>query len=287
MWIRCLAVAAASVVSASCGGAARDGDNLPGVRQSDQRYVTTGLVLESREHGPELCFGATDSNPPQCSGVPLASWDWSAVGGEERVRGTVWGAYEVVGTFDGSSFAVLEARPAQVPAAPTGLDADADTTPCPDPPRGWRPVDATRLTEKHFGDALDLARSSADYAGDWIDYIGTPPYEEPVVKDHIILNVAFTGDLGAHGRELREKWGGALCLIEHERTERELARLQDELTSGVPEELGLWWFGASLSVQENAVAITVLLSDEQAQELLDARYGEGAVRVFSLLRPVE
>lgn len=281
MSIHCLAVAAVAIFITSCGPTS--GEHTGGA-DLNQRYRTAGTVLESDEHGPELCFGIAESNPPQCGGIPITNWDWDRVGSAERNERTIWGEYELVGTFDGSSFRVVEARPTKLPDA--SPEDDFFKTPCPEPPGGWRPVDATRLREKHLSEAMTLAHSSPDFAGEWIDYIGEPPYVEPVVKDHIIWNVAFTGDLAKHERELREKWGGALCVIKHERTERELNRIQDELVDGGAEDLGLWLFGAAVSTQENVVFINVAVSDGRTQEQLDARYGEGAVRVFPYLRPV-
>lgn len=40
-------------------------------QRPEQRYETTATVLESRDHGPELCLGVVAlSLPPQCRGLP-------------------------------------------------------------------------------------------------------------------------------------------------------------------------------------------------------------------------
>ena len=75
-----------------------------------QRYETTATVLESPDHGPELCLGfVADSFPPQCGGLPIPNWRWDQVKGEESRIGTIWGAYHLVGTYDGASFTVVDA----------------------------------------------------------------------------------------------------------------------------------------------------------------------------------
>src|SRR5690606_13734483 len=65
-------------------------------------YRVSGTVLESPEHGPQLCHAVMTSLPPQCGGIDLVGWDWGAVEGEESVSGTTWGSYQVTGTWDGS-----------------------------------------------------------------------------------------------------------------------------------------------------------------------------------------
>ena len=63
---------------------------------------------------PELCLGAVaESWPPQCSGIPLRGWDWSAQQGIfEKSGKTRWGGFAVTGRFDGSTFEVTSAIPA-------------------------------------------------------------------------------------------------------------------------------------------------------------------------------
>ncbi|MGH8829004.1 MAG: hypothetical protein ACRDVZ_15690, partial [Jiangellaceae bacterium] len=48
----------------------------------DGRFRTYATVLESPEHGPQLCHGVAESLPPQCGGPDIAGWDWSAVEAE-------------------------------------------------------------------------------------------------------------------------------------------------------------------------------------------------------------
>lgn len=100
-------------------------------------HTGSGTVLESAEHGPELCLGGVEESlPPQCSGVPLVGWQWEAVSGAEFGMGTTWGSYSVTGTFDGKVLTLTEPAGEQVePAGRAGAggatgDEDPFATPC-------------------------------------------------------------------------------------------------------------------------------------------------------------
>ncbi|HTE70326.1 MAG TPA: hypothetical protein VK942_16470, partial [Actinomycetes bacterium] len=70
-------------------------------QRPEQRYETTATVLESRDHGPELCLGVVaNSLPPQCRGLPIPNWRWDQVDGQESHGGATWGEYHLVGTYD-------------------------------------------------------------------------------------------------------------------------------------------------------------------------------------------
>lgn len=47
-----------------------------------QRYRVTATVLESPEHGPQLCTSLKQSYPPQGSGPDVIGWDWDKVNAE-------------------------------------------------------------------------------------------------------------------------------------------------------------------------------------------------------------
>jgi hypothetical protein len=76
----------------------------------------SGTVLESPDHGPQLCHAVAESYPPQCPGLEVVGWNWAAVDGEEFAGGTTWGAYEVTGTVE-----------AEVVLADGGLEAGYDS----------------------------------------------------------------------------------------------------------------------------------------------------------------
>lgn len=196
-----------------------------------QRYRVTGTVLESPDHGPQLCKLVKDSNPPQCEGMEIVGWDWSKVDAESN-SGTTWGGYTLVGTYDGERFTLTE--PAAKPSGPRPPPEDDVTfdTPCPEPEGGWRVVDESRfgMEAQHLVDKR--TRSAPDFAGMWVDY----PYLDPAeLKDpaaaersgalrNFVLNVRFTGDLAGREEWIREVWGGALCVSQAKYTLQELSR---------------------------------------------------------------
>lgn len=241
------------------------------------------MVLESPEHGPMLCLGGIrQSLPPQCGDVPITNWAWDAVEGEERRAGTTWGTYAVVGTFDGTSFTV-EAVGDPEPEQDPGLESE---TPCPEPEGGWVASDPGRTSQGDLDRAVSTARGEPDFAGVWVDYPNRNPPISEEDTDGLVLNAAFTGDLERHERELRQRWGGPLCLVRFDRTLAELSRIQNELTGDVGEDLGLHVLAASSYEFENVVEIEVVVIDEATREALDDRYGKGVVRALSALRPV-
>jgi hypothetical protein len=102
-----------------------------------------GAVLQSAEHGPQLCLGGVmESYPPQCSGPELVGWNWAEMEGAESARGTTWGTYAVTGTWDDGRLTVIKAE------APETVDEPARDsnlrTPCEPPAGGWAVVDRHR-----------------------------------------------------------------------------------------------------------------------------------------------
>lgn len=98
---RLLAVVAA--LGAACGDGGDPGADV-GAGDPDRPYEGSFTVLESADHGPELCVQLAASMPPQCRGLPVVGWDWEAVADEETVGGTTWGGWHVTGTYDGERF---------------------------------------------------------------------------------------------------------------------------------------------------------------------------------------
>jgi hypothetical protein len=236
---------------------------------------TSAFVLETPAAGPQLCVGGVqESLPPQCEGLALAGWDWGAVEGEKHSSGTRWGEFQVTGTYDGSTFTVLEAGP------PTKAPDDPRVvwTRCPEPDGGWAVVDGTRISDADMRAAADVAEAQDDFSGVWVDNV---PHGGTT-----ILNAAFTGDLARHEAELREVWGGPLCLQVHERTFNELSRIQRELGDGeTAAGLGLQSTWSDIDVLENEVQLGVVIADADGTAALVERYGEGAVRLFPALVP--
>lgn len=269
--------------------------------ESAQLYEADATVLEqgggmsSPSHGPELCFGGVAlSLPPQCGGVPIPNWDWDAVEGEESASGTTWGVYHVVGTYDGEVFTVTEVSTFDPKPESDGSDRDF-TTPCPEPEGGWIPVDPSRVSEEDFDAAATVARSKPDFVALWVDYVGDFTDEEMTemaIEDRLppkILNAVFAGSVTEHEPELRELWGGPMCLTQREaHTESELMAIRKEAETFIQDELGLeFTWSAEGDVGLAAEVGVVIDVDGKGQVALDERYGPGMVRLFPALTPVE
>ena len=251
-------------------------------------HTGTGTVLESPEHGPELCLcGVAESFPPQCGGVPLRGWDWAEVQDEQSANGTTWGSYSVTGGYDGSTLTLTEPP---TPPRSSGQDPalqDPFPTPCPVPEGGWRVVGPGPTGQEGVHDAQELAGAAPDFAGLWIDQPppGDAP-ETPPPPEQVVLNVAFTGDLERHEAELRRVWAGPLCVSELPRPYSELTRIQDELVSGgVAEQLGLQPLGSGSDQVRSVVQLLVVSATPEQQAAIEERYGD-AVELTPGLQPV-
>jgi hypothetical protein len=222
-----------------------------------------------------------DSYPPMCRGLPLANWHWDQVAGEQTARGATWGSYQVLGTYDGTTFTVVRAQPpAPAPNAPEQL-----TPPCPEPPGGWRVPDPARRTEAFLEPVRRAAGGAPGYAGMWLSYLTPMGQNVAVEPGEFVLNVAFTGDLARHEAELRRHWGGRLCVTHQERTQGRLLEIQRELGGQAATDLGLEVLSTGIVDPANAVELRVVSLDARTREALDARYGPGSVRVTAALTP--
>lgn len=275
--IACLAVSA-------CGPA----DDTPVVAgdqpPSSTRYRVSATVLESPDHGPQLCQAVADSYPPQCGGPDVVGWDWADVEGEETASGTIWGTYQVTGTWDGSRLTLTEPpAPPQAQELNGGVDL---STPCPEPAGGWQVADEATTTDEALSMAQQRANSLPGFAGLWIDQsinpastLENPPEATMNDPTKLILNVRFTQDLEAAEAAVREVWGGALCVSPAERSLAELQAIQAEVW-------GADVTMSSINQTANTVEVQVTVADPALQADYDARYGEGAVTVTGWLQPV-
>jgi hypothetical protein len=214
--------------------------------------------------------------------MPITDWDWEQVENEERVSGTTWGQYHVVGTYGGASFTLVEVGPPQPPPEPV----DSIEIPCPEPEGGWGADDPTRTTDQHMQESVALASGQSDFAGVWVKLIREPPGEDPYGPNDIVLNAAFTGEIERHRQELAAVWGGPLCVTRYERTESELRRIQNELTAHAGDLFGVEVLFSSADVVHNRVELGVVAVDEETRAAVDDRYGEGTVLLLPALQPV-
>jgi hypothetical protein len=253
------------------------------------RYQATGMVLQYKDRGPELCLGViATSYPPQCEGLAILNWRWDQVEGEESAGGVTWGSYQVVGTYDGTSFTVTRAVlvPPEVQPSHQEQFEDEPRPGCPEPAGGWEVPDPARRSERYLEAVSQLARAQPDFAGMWLSYL--EPMGDNVAEDpgEFVLNVAFTGDLGRHQAELRPRWGGRLCVTRQQRSYRRLQEIQGELEGAVGSDLGLRVLSTGLREDANAVSLMVEVLDDQDREAIDARYGADAVEATAALVPV-
>jgi hypothetical protein len=274
---------------AGCAASGPGGDTPPRTAVAPEpRYQTTATVLQSRDQGPELCLGIVlDSFPPQCRGVPITNWRWDQVQGHQTAGGTTWGTYRLLGTYDGASFTVLRADlppPVRRPSREERF-RDEPKSPCPQPQGGWPVPDPARRSERYLEPVTRAARAEPDFAGVWLSYLEPMGHNVAEEPGEFVLNVAFTGDLARHERELRSLWGGRLCVTRQQRSYRDLLRIQRELHGAAGTELGLHVLSTGIREDANAVSLEVVALEEQARQALDTRYGVGAVQATARLTP--
>lgn len=88
--------------------------------------TAVATVLQEGDGPPELCLGGVaESLPPQCGGPEIAGWDWEAVEADSA-QDTTWGEYTVEGTWDGETFRLTDAAPAEQPTSPDDPRLDPD-----------------------------------------------------------------------------------------------------------------------------------------------------------------
>ena len=244
----------------------------------DGRFRFAGTVLEGPEHGPQLCSVVATSYPPQCGGPDVVGWSWDGLDAASS-GGTTWGNYVVVGTWDGRRLHLTE--PARVDDGGSGRPAPARkpdfSTPCAPPEGGWRPVDLDRTTTEAFERVAALAAESPELAGLWIDQ----PPDGDNDPTGMVVNARFTDRLAANERELREVWGGALCVSAASRTQAELESVQRTLAD-LP-----GFVGSGPDVIAGVVDAQVYVATERAQRELDERFGPGVVRLAGVLQPMD
>ncbi|HVM02548.1 MAG TPA: hypothetical protein VM263_07740 [Acidimicrobiales bacterium] len=295
--MRLLAIVASVLVAAAACGSEDDASvaSGSGARPSaaapgrETRYTATATVLESPDHGPQLCLGGVEeSYPPQCRGPAVVGWDWGAIDGEESASGTTWGTYTVVGTWDGESLTLTE-RPAPADGARRSEPEPArSSTPCAEPQGGWRVVDAAKASAGAMQAAIDYARSRPTFGGAWVDQSTNPALDEVPVDEarandptKLVLNLTFTDDVAHHEEAIREIWGGALCVSEASASAAELSDIRAEVEAAVGQLLF-----SSVDAVRGRLEVGVPV-DGGLQQRFDERYGPGVVQVRAQLRPVD
>lgn len=249
-----------------------------------QRYTVNTTVLESPEHGPQMCLGGVRTSlPPQCGGPDVVGFDWAEVDDEESANGTTWGSYALTGTWDGERLTLTEppAAHGSVPRAEGPPELDP-TTPCETPAGGWADIDPARAGEEHRSAATNYAYARSDVGAVWLDREALLRDERPDDENYGVLTFSFTGDLAAHEAELRRLYGGPLCVTAAERTIAELEALQGE----VHEELEGAAFSSNADAITGTVDVMVTVVDDALVRRLRQVDPDGLVRAYGILRPV-
>jgi hypothetical protein len=270
---RLLALAAAVLLT---GCAERAG---PTTAAPSGQFQVSATVLESPDHGPQLCAAVAESYPPQCGGPDVVGWDWAEVDGEESANGTTWGSYQVVGTWDGERL-TLTAPPGD-PRSDEGAPEPDFSTPCPAPPGGWVVDDPETATAAGWEAATRHASEQPDLGSIWLDTEARLAEPLPDVPERGVLNVSFTGDLDRHERELRSRYGGPLCVTAAERSQAELGALQQK----VHDALGTDALSSGADGRRGVVEVMVTVVDDDLRARLAAVDPEGAVELYGWLQP--
>jgi len=269
-FIACVAVACAE-----------GGTGSPAAVDPDALLRGSGTVLQAKDDDvPGLCLGGiADSLPPQCDGIPIKGWDWDEVeGNKETASGTTWGSYEVVGTYDGATFTLK-----QVVGPPAYGNHDVDfTAPCDEPEGGWVADGPSNASLDDFREVMHAAEAEPDSTAVWIDHLEKPVGEQ---MGPFIGVFGFTGDLERHEAELRELWGGPICVFQQTTPFRELRRIQDDLGDGGAAAVGLEQTDSGIDVTTNVVEVGAIVTSEEIERALADRYGDGTVKVVAALVP--
>lgn len=261
--------------------------------------LTTGhpvTVLDDGD-GAELCLGGVATSlPPQCGGPKLVGWDWrehdSAYESQNGVR---WGEFVVAGAYDAENeeFTAGEVTPAAEYDPPDEVEPPSPdfVTPCAEPEGGWRVIDESLVSPEAMQAAFERAQTLDGYGVAWMDQSPNPASERELTDPEVesllndpaltIVNVAVTHDLPAAEAALREVWSGMLCVSQAERTEAELVAIQQELHEDATGDI----LSTGIAGADLVLEISVVFDDGTLQDELDARYGEGVVRVHSALAP--
>jgi hypothetical protein len=271
---------ALAVIAGACGdGGGSESGSGSGADRAEAgtgvaTYEGTFTVLESSEHGPQLCSTVLTSYPPQCGGPDVVGWDWAAVEGETTAGPTTWGEYHVTGTYAEGRFTLTEPPgPAEVgdPADPGS--SGPDFSPACDEPQV---VDAAQGITEWTSVVLD----TPDLVTSWVTDPG-PGGTGPFVANVVVLPGSGTATTDS----IRQSYGGPLCVVERQApTAAELAGVQLELQDA---EARAHLGQVQTSYPDGrlgAVVATVWAAEGSARDYARERWGD-RVDLRGLLQP--
>jgi hypothetical protein len=270
---------ALAVIAGACGGDDNGGSGS-GVDRAEAgadvpTYQGTFTILESTEHGPQLCSVVATSYPPQCGGPDVIGWDWAAVEGETTAGATVWGEYHVTGTYADGRFTLTEPPgPAEIGDTTDPESPAPDFSPACDEPQV---VDAGGGT----GEFTELRLDGPEVVASWVTDPG-PGGTGPVVVNVVVL----PGSAASTTDRIRQSYGGPLCVVERQApTEADLAAVQQELQDAdARSHLGPVQ-SSSPDGRLGAVVATVWVADGPALDYAREHWGD-RVDLRGILQPV-
>jgi hypothetical protein len=250
----------------------------------EQPYEVTATVLQSPQHGPQLCFAVAESLPPQCGGADVTPFDWATVDGEQSLNGTTWGAFHLVGTYDGTAF-----HPTERPGPPRQPSPVTNTypSPCGSPP----PADRARTTPADWAAVQSWAQAQPDFAGLWLTWPNGVPSEDAATDPQAASTTvvfAFTAPPEQRRPDVVAHWGGSICVLRLAHAYRTLRQAQDDLTAHRAEAkaAGIDVLSVNVDTRANVLAVEAMVATPAGQGWLDERYGAGRTALSGALRPV-
>ena len=243
---------------------------------TDPEYETTTMVLESPEHGAELCLGGVlESLPPQCGGMPITNWDWGAVDDEETANGTTWVSVYLRGTSDGETFTLT--RPPGRPRPPHEDPSTFD-------PACTRPdvADATDGIAAWEMANEDDGGTFSDIPGLVAIWVTDRPRAQPKV---FVANLVVRPGLAeATKARVRRHYRGPLCIVE--RDQRTAASLAADFAR-LDEVLTARFLTADVDERRGVIRVELAIVDERSQREVDEAFGEDVVVLSGQLVPVK
>lgn len=268
---RVFSIVITTVLLAACGNTS-DGPSGGG----GARYEGSFTVLESPEHGTELCVNVLTSLPPQCGGLPILNWDWDEVDGEEARGGTTWGAWHVIVTYSNGTVTLVE------------------------PPTRPRKA-AQRASDFYPACAQPEVEEASAGEAQW-EAVGQP--NEPLQIDGLVtMWVTGSGGEGGEdfvanvivrpgGREaavaaVRGRYLGPLCVVERDLpTSSELDAVQSELADDDARAALGTVLSAGADSMRGAVVAQVWIVDDTVKRYAHDRWGNRVI-LESALHPVD
>jgi hypothetical protein len=282
----CIAVAAFAACGSSGAskGTGPSGTNAPATnlattRPAPRLYEGAFTVLADKTHGPELCTNVMTSLPPQCSGLAVGNWDWDAVAGEERVRGTTWGQYHVVGTYEPDGGFTLAKTPNSADGHEGADLPEPDFSPACDDPSGdpSQGVAAWEAATQSDGVPHDERIVTA-----WV----TDPRDSAGGDEFVANLIVRPGAKEDIETRVRTSYRGLLCVVERDLpTEAELNAIQSEVTADASRKV-LGVTGGWSDGQRGVVVADVWVATDALRDYAHRRWGD-RVELHGVLRPVE